>query len=201
MVNKYFKNSKQMRQAASDERTDHEGRISQWDDIAKKYAKMYEFDWRLVLSQMYQESRFDPKAKSWVGALGLMQVMPYTAKDLKIADVTDPEQGVHAGVKLMARYAKLFDSPQIKDKDRIRFALAAYNCGPGHVFDARRIAEDQKLDPNKWFKNVEKAMLMLAKPELAKKVRYGYCRCGEPVAYVSNIQSRYDSYAKLVALE
>jgi membrane-bound lytic murein transglycosylase F len=130
-----------------------------------------------------------------------MQVMPGTAKDLKIADVTDPEQGVEAGVKLMARYSDLFNSPQIKEKDRIRFALAAYNCGPGHVYDARRIAEDMKLDPNKWFKNVEKAMLELSKPASAKKARYGYCRCSEPVNYVSQIQTRYDSYSKLVDLQ
>jgi membrane-bound lytic murein transglycosylase F len=201
MVNKYFKNAKQMAAATSSDRSDVKGKISEWDGLAKKYATMYEFDWRLVLAQMYQESHFDVKAKSWVGALGLMQVMPGTAKDLKIADVTDPDQGVQAGVKLMARYANLFNSPKVKEKDRLRFALAAYNCGPGHVYDARRIAEDMKLDPNKWFKNVEKAMLALSKPEYAKKARYGYCRCTEPVNYVSEIQTRYDSYSKLVDLK
>jgi len=199
--NKYFKDLKQMSAAASSDRTDASGHISQWDAIAKKYAKQYEFDWRLVLAQMYQESHFDPKAKSWVGAQGLMQVMPGTAKDLKVADVTDPDQGVMAGVKLLARYAKLFEKPAIKEKDRIRFALAAYNCGPGHIYDAQRIAQDMKLDPNKWFKNVETAMLLLSKPAVAGKARYGYCRCTEPVNYVSEIQTRYDSYSKLVQLE
>lgn len=199
--NKYFKNAKVVKRATSNERSDVAGKISEWDDIARKYAREYELDWRLVLAQMYQESRFDPKAKSWVGALGLMQVMPATAKDLKISDVVDPDQGTHAGVKLLARYAKLFDSPAIKEKDRIRFALAAYNCGPGHVYDAQRVAKDLKLDPNKWFEHVEKAMLLLAKPAYAKRARHGYCRCGEPVNYVSQIQSRYDSYAKLVPLQ
>ena len=200
-VNKYFKNSKQMKTAASANNQDLKGAISAYDELAKKYAKQYEFDWRLVLAQMYQESHFDPAAKSWVGALGLMQVMPKTAKDLKIEDVVDPEQGIHAGVKLMHRYAKMFTSPDVKEKDRLRFALASYNCGPGHVIDARRIAIDLKLNPNKWFGNVEQAMLLLSKPEHAKKARHGYCRCEEPVNYVSQIQSRYDSYSKLVALQ
>jgi membrane-bound lytic murein transglycosylase F len=200
MVTKYFKNTKQMKAAASANEKDLAGKISLYDDLAKKYAKQYSFDWRLVLAQMYQESHFDPAAKSWVGALGLMQVMPRTAKDLKIENVVDPDQGVHAGVKLMDRYAKMFTSPEVKEKDRIRFALAAYNCGPGHVIDARRVAADLKLNPNKWFGNVEKAMLLLSKPEHAKKARYGYCRCEEPVNYVSQIQTRYDSYSKLVSL-
>jgi membrane-bound lytic murein transglycosylase F len=184
--------------AASTERSDVAGRISQWDAVAKKYARKFELDWRLVLAQMYQESRFDPKAKSWVGAQGLMQVMPATAKELNVGDVNEPEIGVHAGVKLMAKYAKLFDQPQIKEKDRLRFALAAYNCGPGHIYDAQRLAVDLKLDPNKWFKNVEQTMLLLSKPAYASKSRYGYCRCTEPVNYVSEIQTRYESYAALV---
>jgi membrane-bound lytic murein transglycosylase F len=200
-VTKYFKNAKNMRTAASEQRSDKEGQLSPFDAIVKKYAKQYELDWRLVTSQMYQESKFDPGAKSWVGALGLMQVMPQTAKELKIEDVVSPEGGIHAGVKLLARYAKLFDSPTIKEKHKIRFALAAYNCGPGHVFDARRVAKDQGLDPDKWFGNVEKAMLMLENPKLAKSARYGFCRCSEPVKYVSEIQTRYDAYSKLVPMD
>jgi membrane-bound lytic murein transglycosylase F len=150
---------------------------------------------------MYQESHFDPKAKSWVGALGLMQVMPATAKDLKLTDVVDPDEGVHAGVMLLQRYSKMFEGPEVKEKDQIRFALAAYNCGPGHVIDGRRLAQDMKLDPNKWFKNVEKAMLELMKPEVAKHARHGYFRATETVNYVSEIQTRYDSYSRLVDLE
>jgi len=200
-VNKYFKNPKQMAQATSTDRSDVKGKISEWDPLARKYGKSFELDWRLVLAQMYQESHFDPKAKSWVGALGLMQVMPATAKDLKVADVTDPDQGVRAGVMLLQRYAKMFDSPDVKEKDRIRFALAAYNCGPGHVVDARRLAQDLKLDPNKWFKNVEKAMLEIMKPAVARRARHGYFRATETVNYVSEIQTRYDSYSRLVELQ
>jgi len=200
-VTKYFKNAKQMRLATGKTRSDKAGQLSPYDDLARKHARAYEFDWRLVTSQMYQESRFDPNAKSWVGAKGLMQVMPRTAQELKVDDVIDPDKGVLAGVKLMARYSAMFDSPDVKAKDRIRFALASYNCGPGHVKDARLLAKEMGLNPDKWFGNVEKAMLLLSKAEIAKKARYGYCRCDEPVKYVSQIQSRYDTYAKLVPLQ
>ena len=198
IMTKYFKNTKQMRIAASEERTDLEGGISPYDDLIKKYAKMYEFDWRLITAQMYQESQFDPKAKSWVGALGLMQVMPQTAKELKLPNVTDPEEGIHAGIKLLARYAAVFNSPDIKEKDRLRFAIASYNCGLGHVLDGRTLAREHKLDPNKWFGNVEKVLPLLARPAVARKARHGYCRCDEPVKYVSEIQARYEGYSKLV---
>ena len=200
-VNKYFKNPKYMKAAAADQRSDKAGAISPYDALIKKYAKQYEFDWRLIAAQMFQESRFDPNAKSWVGAQGLMQVMPQTAKELKFDDVIDPEKGVHAGVKLLARYSAMFSEPDVKEKDRIRFAIASYNCGPGHVIDARRIAIDMKLNPDKWFGNVEKALAQLAKPEVARKARHGFCRCDEPVKYVSEIQTRYDAYSKIAPAE
>jgi membrane-bound lytic murein transglycosylase F len=197
---KYFKNERHMRAATSEDRSDVAGQVSPYDPLVKKYATMYEFDWRLVTAQMYQESRFDPKARSWAGALGLMQVMPRTARELEVGDVRQPEQGIHAGVKLLARYAAMYRDPEIDEQDRLRFALASYNCGPGHVADGRRLAADLKLDQNRWFGHVEKAMPLLAKPRFARTARHGYCRCSEPVKYVSGIQTRYESYSKLIAL-
>jgi membrane-bound lytic murein transglycosylase F len=199
-VNKYFKNPKQMKIAAGDEHASKSGRLSPYDDLVKKHSRTYEMDWRLITAQMYQESRFDPSVTSWVGAKGLMQVMPRTAQELKVADVVAPDTGILAGTKLMARYSTMFNSPEVQAKDRIRFALASYNCGPGHVSDARVLAKEMGLDANKWFGNVERAALLLSKPEVARKARYGYCRCEEPVKYVSQIQSRYDTYVKLVPL-
>jgi len=79
----------------------------------------------------------------------------------------------------------------------VRFALAAYNAGPGHVHDARRLAAEQGLDPDRWFENVERAMLLLEKPQYYQRARHGYCRGSEPVKYVSQIQNRYDNYVKL----
>jgi peptidoglycan lytic transglycosylase F len=123
-----------------------------------------------------------------------------TAQELRVADVVQPDTGILAGTKLLARYSALLNTPEIKTKDRIRFALASYNYGPGHVYDARQLAKEMELDPNKWFGNAEKAALLLSKREIARKLRYGYCRCEEPVKYVSQIQSRYDIYVKLVPL-
>jgi len=199
MVSKYFKDAKRTR---TDQklRADKGGRLSPYDDLVKKHSRTYEFDWRLITSQMYQESGFDPKVKSWLGAKGLMQVMPRTAQELKIDDVENPDKGILAGAKLMARYSNYFNSADISAKDRIRFTLASYNCGPGHVSDARELAKEMGLDPNKWFGNVEKSMLMLSKRDIAKKVRYGYCRCEEPVNYVSQIQNRYDHYVQIVPM-
>jgi membrane-bound lytic murein transglycosylase F len=198
-VTKYFKNEHQMRAAASEERSDKTGRLSPYDLVVKKYATIYEFDWRLVTAQMYQESHFDPRARSWAGALGLMQVMPQTARELDAGDMRQPEQGISAGVKLLARYAAIYREPEISELDRLHFALAAYNCGPGHVADGRRLAADLKLDPTRWSGHVEKAMPLLAKPRFARTARHGYCRCGEPVKYVDAIQSRYESYSTLIA--
>ena len=200
MVNKYFKDSKGSR---SDQnlRADRGGRLSPYDDLVKKHSRTFELDWRLITSQMYQESRFDPKAKSWVGAKGLMQVMPRTAQELKVDNVEEPSNGILAGAKLMARYSNYFNSPEISAKDRIRFALASYNCGPGHVYDARDLAKEMGLNPNKWFNNVEQALLLLSKRDVAKKVRYGFCRCEEPVNYVSQIQGRYDHYVQMVPMQ
>jgi membrane-bound lytic murein transglycosylase F len=200
IVSKYFKDSKGSR-ADQKLRADKGGRLSPYDDLVKKHSRAQELDWRLMTAQMYQESRFDPKAKSWVGAKGLMQVMPRTGQALKIYDLENPDQGILAGTRVMARYSNYFNSPEISARDRIRFALASYNCGPGHVFDARDLAKEMGLDPNKWFGNVEKSMLLLSKKDVAKKVRYGYCRCEEPVNYVSEIQNRYDHYAQIVPMQ
>lgn len=199
MVSKYFKDPKRARNVQKS-RADKGGQLSPFDDLVKKHSRTYEFDWRLVTAQMFQESGFDPNAKSWVGAKGLMQVMPRTAEELKVENVEEPSQGILAGTKLMARYFNLFNSSEISAKDRIRFALASYNCGPGHVADARDLATDMGLNPNKWFANVEQALLLLGKREIAKKARYGFCRCEEPVNYVSQIQDRYDHYVQIVPM-
>lgn len=193
---RYFENKRQIARAA-EERSGRTGRISQYDPIIQKYATNYGFDWRLLAAQAYQESRFNPNATSWVGALGLFQVMPATGRSLGFTNLTDPDEGTHAGVKYMAKLVRDLD-PKIPPKQRIRFALAAYNAGIGHLIDARRIARERGLDPNKWFGNVEKAMLELEKPAVYRKARFGYCRGSEPVKYVSNIQTLYGSYVGVV---
>lgn len=194
---KYFKNPHKIKKHKKD-RVDlnPDGSISPYDNFVKKYAKQYGFDWRMIVSQMYQESRFDPKAKSWVGAKGLMQVMPRTAKELKLTHLEDPETGIHAGIKYLEWVRNRFEK-ELDVQDRIWFALAAYNAGQGHVKDARRLAKQMGWNPNRWFNNVEKAILLLSKKEYAKKARHGYVRGTEPVNYVRHIKDRYNAYVRL----
>lgn len=189
----YFSNTRTIAKALDSLRVDISGQLSPYDDLVKKYALEYTQDWRLTVAQMYQESRFDPNAISWVGALGLMQVMPNTGRDLGFTDLKDPDHGIHAGMKYMYQLINRFD-PEIPLQARVRFALASYNVGYGHLLDARRLATTKGWDPNRWFDHVEKAMRLLQKPEYYTRARYGYCRGGQPVHYVRNIQDYYDAY-------
>lgn len=193
-INRYFKNKKHIKETMA--ARPRQGHLSPYDPLVKKYSAQYDLDWRLMTAQMYQESQFDPKARSWVGAQGLFQVMPQTARELGVGDVTVPEHGIHAGIKYMHQLIKQFPM-DVKIKDRIRFSQASYNAGRGHVLDAQRLAGEMKLNPERWFGNVEKAMLLLSKPQYARRARHGYCRGAEPVAYVSKIQTMYDAYAKI----
>ena len=193
---RYFETKQQVSRAAQLVVAGEGGKISPYDDYFRKYASRYELDWRLMAAQSFQESRFDPRAQSWVGALGLFQVMPQTGRELGFPSMGEPELGVHAGIKYMSRLIAQFD-PQLPFRQRVRFALASYNAGVGHVQDARRLASEKGLDPDRWFENVERAMLLLEKPQYYQRARHGYCRGSEPVKYVSQIQNRYDNYVKL----
>jgi len=194
---KYFKNAHKIKKYRN-QRIDlnPDGTLSPYDILAKKYAQKFDFDWRLIVAQMYQESRFNPKAKSWVGAQGLMQVMPRTAKEMGISNLKQPEAGIKAGVQYLDWVRDRFEA-ELNVKDRMWFTLAAYNAGQGHVKDARRLARQQGLNPNKWFDNVEKAMLLLSKKKFYRKARHGYVRGSEPVNYVRDIRSRYRAYIRL----
>ncbi len=194
---KYFKDLHTIREYR-EERIDlnPKGQLSPYDKLVKKYASQYQFDWRLITAQMYQESRFKPNAKSWAGAKGLMQVMPRTAKEVGIKNLEDPESGIKAGIIYLDWVRDRFE-PELSVKDRMWFILAAYNAGHGHVRDARRLARQQGLNPDKWFENVEKAMLLLSRREHARKARHGYVRGSEPVNYVRNIRKRYYAYIQL----
>jgi membrane-bound lytic murein transglycosylase F len=183
----------------NEERAAVSGRISPFDDLFRRDAGRRELDWRLVASQSYQESRFDPTLESPAGALGLMQVLPTTGASLGFHDLRDPVQNVSAGVTYLRRMLDRLE-PEMPFGERMRFALAAYNAGMGHVEDARRVAADRGLDPDVWEGNVERAMLLLQEPAVYRRARYGYVRGREPVQYVSRILERYAAYAAAVPL-
>lgn len=173
------------------------GHISTFDPLIQKYSTTYGFDWRLMSAQAWRESRFDPQAKSFAGALGLFQVMPATGAELGFSKLKDPEQGTHAGIKYMSQLVKRVE-PSIPLDERVRFALAGYNAGFGRVQDARRLAAELKLNPDVWAGNVEKAMGLMARPKYARRVRTGFCRCQEPVDYVRVIENKYESFVQIV---
>ncbi len=177
--------------------TNKTGNISQFDPLIQKYSQVYGFDWRLMSAQAWRESRFDPKAVSFAGALGLFQVMPATGKELGFTKLKDPEQGTQAGIKYMSQLVKRVE-PSIPIDERVRFALAGYNAGFGRVQDARRLAAELKLNPDVWAGNVEKAMGLMARPKYARRVRTGFCRCQEPVDYVRVIENKYESFVQIV---
>jgi membrane-bound lytic murein transglycosylase F len=193
---RYFEDSRVATESRAQDAGTLQG-LSAWDGVFRKYAQLYNFDWRLLAAQAYQESRFDPQARSLAGAVGLLQVLPRTARELGFSRPEEPEQGAHAGIKFLAALSDRLE-PTLPVQQRMRFALAAYNCGWGHLADARQLARSQRLDPDKWFKNVEQAMLLLQKPAYYAHARHGYVRGTEPVRYVSEIQTRYENYLKLV---
>ena len=195
---KYYKNkSRFKRRKRSQFYSLETGKISPYDDLFKKYQFPPLFPWTLLAAQAYQESHFNPKTTSWAGAEGLMQLLPNTAKEFGITDLTDPEQGIKAGVKYIKFIEKNYWGSIPSDSERVKFILASYNAGVGHVKDAQRVAKLLKLDPNIWTNNVEVAILKLSEKEYIynnKYVKYGFCRGEEPYNYVREILKREQLY-------
>ncbi|WP_345552317.1 transporter substrate-binding domain-containing protein [Microbulbifer aestuariivivens] len=197
--NKYFKESKRI-EAPLQERLRSASKLSPYDPIVKEYAAKMNRDWRMIVAQMYQESRFDPKARSFAGARGLMQVLPRTARQMGITDLYQPENNIRAGISYLQWLEDRFPK-RLEFDERIYFTLAAYNAGHGHVRDARKLAQSLGKDPDRWFGNVEEAMLLLSKPEYYRKARFGYVRGREPVNYVREIRNRYLGYLSVARKE
>lgn len=178
-------------------RVTKEAALSPYDEIVQRHARANNLDWRMVVSQMYQESQFKPKARSFAGARGLMQVMPRTGREMGYSDLYKPENGIAAGIAYMEWLQDRFPG-DIPIDQRIYFTLAAYNAGAGHVRDAQKLAAQLGKDPNRWFGNVEDAMLLLSKRQYYRQSNFGYVRGREPVNYVKDIRERYVAYLNVV---
>ena len=147
----------------------------------RKYGDKYNLDWMLMAAQGYQESRLDQNARSHVGAIGVMQVMPATGQELKVGDITQVDPNIHAGVKYVRNMIdRNFANEPMTDLDKGLFAFASYNAGPGRIRQLRREAAAKGLDPNVWFNNVER----IAAERIGR----------ETVTYVSNIYKYYVAY-------
>ncbi len=158
-------------------------KFNQTAHLFQKYAAQYDFDWLMVMSQAYQESRLDHSARSRTGAVGIMQMLPSTAadKNVGIPDISKLEDNIHAGNKYL-RFIRdrYFEDEPMSDLNKTLFSFAAYNAGPARVARLRREAERQGLDPNVWFDNVE----VIAAKRIGR----------ETVQYVSNIYKYWVAY-------
>lgn len=172
------------------------GIISNYDHLFKRYAPIARWDWRLLAAQCYQESCFDPKAYSWAGAKGLMQIMPETARHLGLADseVYEPEQNIYAAVRYINELNSHFTDIR-NPEERKFFILASYNGGFFHIRDAMALAKKNGKNPHKWI-HVAEYVLKLSTPECYNDpvVKYGYMRGSETANYVSAIYSRWQKY-------
>ena len=175
---------KRVKQIKNNATSEELRRFEQTVKLFEKYGSKYGFDPLMLAAQGFQESGLRQDAKSHVGAIGVMQVMPATGQDLKVGDIREIEPNIHGGTKYMDQLmTKYFPDAKFSEADRPLFAFASYNCGPGNVSKMRKEAAKRGLDPDKWFNNVE----------LVVGEKIGM----ETTTYVRNIYKYYASY-KLV---
>jgi membrane-bound lytic murein transglycosylase F len=171
-----------------------DGALTPYDELLKWVGRRWEIDWRLLASLMYEESRFDPTAVGPGGSAGLFQFMPFTWRELGVEDPHHPREAAEAGAHYLRRLIDGFEG--LPPPDRVAMAIASYNVGPRHVFDARRLAREMGFNPDRWVGSVETAMLLLDDPEVARRFPAGVCRCRRAVGYTRRILQRYHAYAE-----
>jgi membrane-bound lytic murein transglycosylase F len=200
IYNKYFQNQRTATMVQSDYFTISSGKISAWDDVIRKYSQEIGWDWRLVASLIYQESRFDPHARSWAGAYGLMQLMPATAARFGLKGISSPGEQIRAGTEFLKWLDDRFRDQIPDDQERIKFILASYNIGPGHILDAINLADKFGKDAKLWDGNVDEYLLKKSSPLFYRDpvVKYGYCRGSETVDYVTQVLERYEHYRNII---
>ncbi|NQX91352.1 MAG: transporter substrate-binding domain-containing protein [Flavobacteriales bacterium] len=178
-----------------------EGRISPYDEVLQMEGDRIQWDWKLIAAVIYEESRFNPNAKSWAGAFGLMQLMPKTAERFGIDTTQTEAANIRAGVSYL-KYLDRFWKDKVTDpNERTKFILASYNVGPGHVLDAQKIAKKLNMNPLVWEGNVADCLLLKSQKEYATLdvVKHGYCRGEEAYEYVKKVWKRYQHYQLLEA--
>ncbi len=200
LYNKYFKNIRTRKIAVSPYNSYAGGKISPYDSIIKQASKIIGWDWRLLASVIYQESEFKPNVKSWVGAYGLMQLMPAAMHRYNVDSTSSEAEQIVAGVKLLKFFEMQLPDSITDSLERIKFVLASYNAGLGHVLDARRLAAKYGKNPNVWDDNVDYFMLHLSEKKYYHDpvVRNGYARGWETYQFVREILERYRHYRQLI---
>lgn len=182
--------------------TSETGRISEFDGLLRQAARGIGWDWRLLAAQTFQESKFDPRAQSWAGAMGLMQLMPATAREVGVSSAYDPEENVAGGTRYLERLNGMWEDEIPDPTERLKFVLASYNTGRGHVQDAQRLAEKNGGNPQDW-DDVAYWLLQKSKREVYTDpvVKFGFARGLEPVTYVAKILDRFENYRQMAPEE
>ena len=200
---KYFNNSRSSIIVRSDYYALNSGKVSQYDDMIRRYSASIKWDWRLLASLICQESHFNPNVESYAGAVGLMQIMPVTGRNFGIDITSSPENNMKAGIHYINWLHSIFDPKITDENERINFILASYNAGPGHVLDAMKLAEKNGMDPQKWDGNVALWLTKKSEPRYYNDivVKNGYFRGKESVAFVAEILDRYEHYKNIIPAE
>lgn len=198
IYNKYIDNPYMAIMKKSEYFYAEKGKISIYDEQIKTESTLINWDWRLLASLIYQESKFNHNVKSESGAFGLMQFMPVTAEHMGIDPDASPSTQLRMGVRYLKMLEQYMADIKIPEKERVKFVLAAYNAGFGHIIDARNLARKYGKDPNVWDNNV--GFFIQNKVDFYNDtvVKYGYLRGSETYRYVSEILNRYDHYKNIV---
>jgi len=191
LISRYFGHDDYLEYVGTRTFLDHlDERLPRYTELFKQAARDTGFDWKLLAAVGYQESHWDPNAVSPTGVRGLMMLTNPTASEMGVSDRTDAAQSIDGGARYLRSIKdRLPDS--ITGEDRLYMAMAAYNVGLGHLYDARNIAERRGGNPNLW-QDVRAALPLLQQREWHSQTRHGYARGGEPVIYVRNIRRYYE---------
>jgi membrane-bound lytic murein transglycosylase F len=182
--------------ASSDYSSLNGEKLCPYDDQLKKEAALLGWDWRLLASIAYQESNFNPRVKSWAGAIGLMQVMPETGQYFGVRDLWNPEKNISVGTRFLKFLDDYWKKTVPDESERKKFVLASYNVGLTHVIDAQRLTRKYGRKINLWEDNVGYYLAQKSDPKYYRDAlsSAGYCRCDGPVIYVKQVLQRYEEY-------
>lgn len=175
------------------------GKLSRYDNLIRKHSKEGPWDWRLVAALIYEESRFNPRAQSWAGAYGLMQLMPGTARRFGVKNISNPEEQIKGGIRLIRYLDENLPEDITDPMERAKFILASYNIGMSHIIDAYNLAKKYGENPTKW-EIGEKYLLLKSKPKYFNDpvVRAGYARGRETRRFVQKVTNRYHDYRNIL---
>jgi membrane-bound lytic murein transglycosylase F len=200
LYSKYFQSSRKAKRIAdSDFSSFSGGNLSPYDELIKENAQKLQWDWRLLAAMVYQESKFDPNTTSWAGAKGLLQMMPATAKEQGVTNRASPEQSLQGGTDYLIWLVKQWQPRVENTEEQLKFVMASYNVGLGHVYDACALTEKAGGDPQLWA-DVRLSLLKLSNRKYYSDpvVKLGYARGSEPVNYVDEILERHERYKQLI---